>query len=480
MKLHEIEQDFFANVLQAELDVPAKAKLKVSDDEFPVMVIPQISQNGYFELSYFGTPAHIPENKNGTIEWDIDHIFGVHPVLENAWDNQYVVELEFEERPQPIAPFPMIVGPKISTRVLVVEQGHKGRLAIHKNQIQKENSTLKRIKFSLVDFPDFKKPGHIFGDILHEGEAGYEAFQNALRTIKDRFREPVEVNINRPLHITLIAGKEWEITLTKDAEQTRDRVSHSGLITRAKDEEFEVNEADDLLVGLNQFFAFVSCAYRHPTAIIGENSHGRAVWGQIGKFKLMPRSINWFNNDSSVPATIYLESLFPRFWAKWRKHPEELTVIVESYVNSKVMRQAGLPKEAIATSYTGLEALANLILKNPKSKGSANTVCEALGYYNIPYIRLNQSETPITSQLANKLSVAKYGPKLINEVRNYVVHPLERDSNTIKQEYLEHLDDDYSPYFYLHDLCQFYLECLFLTGLCDYQPQHLRILTERR
>ena len=53
MNLNSIEQKFFADVLQVELDTPLTATLKVGDDEFPVMVIPQFSQDKYFEFSLF-------------------------------------------------------------------------------------------------------------------------------------------------------------------------------------------------------------------------------------------------------------------------------------------------------------------------------------------------------------------------------------------------------------------------------------------
>ena len=69
---------------------------------------------------------------------------------------------------------------------------------------------------------------------------------------------------------------------------------------------------------------------------------------------------------------------------------------------------------------------------------------------------------------------------MIYSVRNCVVHPLDPNTEAIKHLHLEHLDDSYSPYFYLHDLCQFYLECLLLIGLCDWRPQYFRILAEKR
>ena len=481
MQLNKIEQKFLSDVLCAELDVPIKAKLKVYDDVFPVVVIPQISQHGHFEICYFGTPAYIPRDETGQQSWKVDEIFGVHPVLEKAWSKRDIVSLELEERPRSVAPFQNITVLNIYANVLVVEHNHRGRLSIHKNQILVKKSILKQVEFCLVDFPAFKKPGNILGDISLRGTAEYEAFKSYLKSNRDRFGDDsVTINITKPLRTTLRAGKEWEITLTEDTERTRNHVTHSGLITKTNDTGFEIGEVSDLQKGLNDFFAFVSCAYRHPTAIIGNDSHGKAVWGQVGKFNLMPRATNWFNNDSSIPATVYLESLFPKFWAKWQEHPKELTAIVESYVNSKAMRQSGLPKEALAASYTGLDLLANLVSENPDPNDSVANVSKALDCYNIPYRRLKQSETPITTQLARKLSVCKSGPHVIYSARNYVVHPLERGTDTIKQGHLEYLDDNYSPYLYLHDLSQFYLEYLLLIGLCDYKPQHFRSLIETR
>ena len=480
MELNKVEQRFFAEVLQAELDAPVKANLEVYGNELQVVVIPQVSQQGFFEILYFCTPAYIPESKDGTLTWENGHIAGVHPKMEDAWNNQDVVGLELAKRPPPFAPFQPIVGPKINARVLAVNHGHKGRLAIDNNQIQIENSKLKQIEFSLVDFSNHEKVIDILELHSEEEVAKREAIKKNMEAIQGQFSDPVEIKVTEPTRILLQAGKDWKVTLTKDTDQTRNQISHSGLITKMNGEEFEIDQVNDLLAGLNQFFTFVSCAYRHPTSIIGEDSHGKAVWGQIGKFEFMPRSTNWFDNESSPPATVYLESLFPRFWDKWQEQSKEMTAIIESLVNSKAMQQAGLPKEAVLASFAGLEMLANLVLHSPDPKDDVANVKKALDCYDIPHRKINHSDTPESRQLARNLCVNMTGPDLINSVRNYVAHPLERNSDTIKQRYLKHLDQNYSPYFYLVDLCQFYLEYLLLIGLCNFQPQHFRILAETR
>lgn len=475
MNFNKIEQRFLDDVLQAKLDTPAKANLKVGEDEFSVIIIPQFSRNGYFEFRYFGTPAYSSQAEDGTISVANGHIFGVNPVMEKAWHSQEIVELELAERPQNAFPFCPIIGPTIQARVLVVNPGHEGRLGIHYNQINREQSTLKQVKFSLVDFIDFERTE----DLLEQLER-HEEIRESLESIQSAFPDATEFNLVGPLQLSLKAGQEWVITLTKEAKQTRGQTSHSGLIKRTDGKEFKVDEMNELLEGLTYFFTFVSCAYRHPTAIIGEDSKGQAVWGQVGKLNLMPRSTNWFNNDSDVAAGIYLEELFPKFWEQWQNQPDELTSIIESYADSKAMRQAGLPKEAVATSYSGLDVLANIVSKNPNPDDSIAHIHKVLKKYDIPNLRIRRTETPVTAQLGKSLGPGNSGPHMVYSVRNYVVHPLNPDTAAIKQLHLKHLDNNYSPYLYLHDLCQFYLEYLFLIGLCDWHPDCFRTLIEKR
>ena len=156
MQLNKIEQKFFSDVLRAELDIPIKANLKVGVKEFHVVIIPQISQHDYFELRYFGTPAYMPE---GEQVWNDGEIFGVHPVLEEAWNNRDIVNLELAQRAHPFVVLHNTSGPSIYARVLVVEQNHRGRLIIHNNQISIRESKLARAEFSLVDFPKIAYAG---------------------------------------------------------------------------------------------------------------------------------------------------------------------------------------------------------------------------------------------------------------------------------------------------------------------------------
>lgn len=478
MQFNDIEQEFFREILKAELDVPVNAVLRFDDEEFPLTIIPQVSENGYFELQYFGAPAYKPEPEEGQLSWYDSEIFGTHPQLKRLWVNGRTVNLKFEDRPAPVASRCGLSGPEMKVKVMLADFHHRGNLSIKNNQIVVRESTLRKVQFSLVDFPKIRNSGKQswLGQLLREGE--YESFQNRIKTVWELLPEnKATVQVITQESTVLKTGTGWIVTLTKDDEDTRGSISYSGLITR-DGEEFSVQELRHLLEGLTCFLSFTACAYRHPTAVIGYNSENLAAWGQIGKFILKPSSTNWFSNSSMVSASVYLESLFPRFWSAWDKHQNEVSRIIDCYINSTAMQQAGFPREAVAASYAGLDMLAHLLISNPARENSTQVVEKALAKHKVPNPCLDSSRTPVTANLATALGLSQSGVPLLNSVRNYVVHPLQKNSHAVKSQHAELLDSTYSEYFYVHDLSQYFLEYLFLHGLCNYTPEHHRLLTE--
>lgn len=478
MQFNDLEQGFFEEVLKAELDVPVNAVLKFDDQEFPLTIIPQVSEDGYFELQYFGAPAYKPEPEEGKIRWFDSEFFGTHPQLRRLWVDGSTVKLRFKERPALTAFQGDLSGPDMEAKVVLADFHHRGILSIKKNQIVVSESTLRNAKFSLVDFPKIRSSGKQswLGQLFSEGE--YENFQDRFKAVSELLPEnKAMIQVISQESIVLKTDAGWIITLTKDDEDTRGGISYSGLITR-DEEEFSVRELSHLLEGLTYFLSFTACAYRHPTAVIGYNSEDLAVWGQIGKFILKPSSTNWFSNSSMVSASVYLESLFPRFWSAWEKHQNEVSRIIDCYINSTSMQQAGFPREAVAASYAGLDMLAHLLMTNPARENSTQVVEKALAKHKVPNPCLDSSRTPVTANLATELGLSQSGVPLLNSVRNYVVHPLQKNSHAVKSQHAELLDNAYSKYFYVHDLSQYFLEYLLLHGLCNYTPQHHRLLTE--
>lgn len=459
--------------------MPVNAVLSFDDEIFPITVIPQVSEDGYFELRYFGAPAYKPEPVEGQLSWSDSEISGTHPQLRRLWIDGSTVSLRFEDRPAPTAFHGDLSGPEMEAKIILADFSHRGILSIKNNQIVVRESKLRKATFSLVDFPKITYPAgqSWLGQLFGKGE--YENFQNRFRAVSELLPENKAMVQVIPREMTVLkTNTGWIITLTKDDEDTRERISYSGLITREGEEEFGVGELSHLLEGLTDFLSFTACAYRHPTAVIGFDSEDLVTWGQIGKFILVPSSTNWFSNSSMVSASVYLECLFPRFWSAWEKHQNEVSRIIECYISSNVALRAGLPKEAVAVSYAGLDMLAHLLLSNPTQDSSSQVIEKSLAKHKVPDPCADASKTPVTTKLATELGLIESGVPLLNSVRNFVVHPLRRNSHTFKNQHSERLDNTYSEYFYVYDLSQYFLEYLYLQGLCNYTPEHHRLLTE--
>lgn len=477
IQFNELEQKFFSSVLCAEPEVPIRGLLEVNNTEFPLTIIPSISQDDYFELRYFGAPSFQPEiDSRGRQTWKDYEMFGVHPTLEEAWKNRDILNLRLTERPNPFVLLHNVPDQTVKVRVLLADLNHRGSLAIHENHITVQDSAIRRAEFSLVDFPEIVSGTTQWLRNLVEKKE-FDAFQNDLKSAIERVDdENFSIHTKYQNKTHLLTDDGWKISLAKDEDQTRGCNSYTGIIMRQDEDEFDRPQLRNVLEGLTKFFSFATCAYRHPTAVIAYGSKDTTVWGQIGRFDLMPRSDTWLRNASEVALNDILEFLFPRFWAKWEANKNEFSAAIEYYVNSRAMQRSGFPQNAVATTYAGLDLIAHLVLPNPKRTDSVDNISKSLDNHGIPHQDLHQSRTPIIFQAAQDLNAQQSGVKLLNKVRNYVAHPMDFGNNVIKQDPLQHLDNDYHPYFYIHDLGQFYLEYLLLKEMCGYTPSDYRPL----
>ena len=152
-----------------------------------------------------------------------------------------------------------------------------------------------------------------------------------------------------------------------------------------------------------------------------------------------------------------------------------LIAAIECYVHSNAMKQAGVPADAVAKSYAGLDMLGDLLSEKTIRNSQGKVVRMQLRDHGVPHRRLCESKNPITFELYNELvdspkcQVFRHGEDLLRLVRHYIIHPLDPDLDAqIKRKFREHLDVDRLTYSSLHDLSQFYLEYLIL-GLCEFQ-----------
>ena len=462
MKLNKLEAKFFEQVLNSELGVPVQATLEYEGDTFEVILVPELNQDGQFMLKYYNAPGYEPDTQFneagvGTRSWTDDQAFGRHPSLERAWQDSDPLTVQMRPSQSPFKP---ALPQELEATVLYAGLHHRGLLGLDRNQVTLQKSPLQRAEISLVGFPDFVLPNRPFNSII---DLSIQE-RDVLQSLAGRLGDNASISIkSSSRHITLDGKNGWIVKLIRDEQRTRDMVGHTGLIERTDGQVFESDELGDVLQILKCFFAFVAGGYCHPTVIVGYDPRNRPVWGEIGQFSTSPLHIsNWFNNSNTVCVGTALEDLFPMFWTKWVNHKDEMVAVLECYAHSNAMRQAGVPKDAVAKSYAGLEILASLARQKTIYHDSSKEVHKVLSCYKVPNLCLDQSKTPVMARLSKDLEEsALMGAHLLGSVRNYVAHPLDPSLNAqaeVKQKHLKYLDVDPANYVYLHDLSQFYLE----------------------
>ena len=461
MKLNDLERKFFERLVDAELNVPVQATLKYEDDAFDVVVVPEITENNYFALKYYGFPPYEPETQyteDGVAvkTWTGPQMFGSHPSLQRAWLKGDPVTIQMHR--SQLLPFNSSFSPELRAKVHYAGTQHSGTLVLHKGQVVLQDSLLRKTEFCVVGLPDFMSAGISWGAIA----AMTVEERDFLESIATKYEDSATVNIRpSPAHVTLDSGNGWNIRLSKDEQQTRDMISHTGLIEKYDNAIYSADELGDILEGLKYFLAFVAGAYRHPTVIIGYDAQNQLTWGEVGQFQVAQNSIpNWFSNSSNPRLGTVLEGLFSCFWDSWMRHKDEIIAVIQSYVHSNQMRKAGVPQDAVAKSFAGLEILGSLELRKTIDGNASEEIARVLSKYEVPHLRLDRAKTPTMWRLSKNLGEDEFrGVHLLGNVRNYVTHPLDRNRPAeIKSKYREFLDSSPLHYFYLHDLSQFYLE----------------------
>ena len=109
MELSSLETKFFKEILNAELDVPVEANLRYENNSLEMIVVPEVTPSGHFELKYYNAPAAEPEcnlNDSGALvkEWQLEEAFGRHPLMQLAWRDDHMVSLQLHTSPMPLQP----------------------------------------------------------------------------------------------------------------------------------------------------------------------------------------------------------------------------------------------------------------------------------------------------------------------------------------------------------------------------------------
>ncbi len=479
MELNRLERTFFDRILCADLDVPVRATVEYEGHSFDCIVVPKIDGRGYFTLEYYNasdvdSATRMTESGSDSQTRTLLEAFGLDPLLERAWIQSDLVSLHLNPAPVPFRPGR---SRKLEAAVRYASTGNRGGLGLYENQVLVQKAPLKRTEFSLVGFPDFQSSDGQMGPHALIEWSGYEELKKISAKLGDKYKIKIE---SSPNHVELQSADGWSIRLSRDKDTTRHQVSHTGLIQKVDETEYGIEDLQDVLQALECFLAFAAGAYCYPTAVIGFDSRDRPALGKIGRLDAPTTSVpNWFNRGS-LCFDAALQDLFPGFWRRWRKNRNEVIAVIQCYLHSNVMRESGLPQEAAAKSYTGLETLASVILGKTITRDSHEEIEGVLQSKQIPHLDLNSSETPVMAKLCGDLALSdSSGSHLLGNVRNYVSHPLDpKTSAEVKQKHLRHLESDRSYYAYLHDLSQFYLEYTLLK-FCDYGTSKYRELLEQ-
>ena len=461
MELNQLEIEFFQKILGVELDVPVRAQLEYKGLTAEAIVVPEIAPEGYFQFSCF----NVMSNQPSSVNLHMRHLFGVDPLLDLAWQEQGDVDTQLL---QPQLPFQAINNTNLQAKVLYAEPRHRGTLVVNEVKVSATPSSIHEVNFLVQGLPDFKTPDKQWAAIqqvlLQE--------KDQLQSLVSKLGEGAELKLSPPKPtINLETRDGWMISITSDDNPARHVSTHTGTINKNDGTGFSPDELENVFLGLKNFFAFVSGAYCHPTVAIGVDQNRRTIWGQSGNFDAPTvQRPNWFRNDKHAFEGAFLEWLFPRFWRKWSDKGDEISAVIESYVHSHAMRQAGVPNDALGKSYAGLEILAGLSLCMTITGNSAGCIYRALRQNRVPRRFLKSGGTPALANLGVQLGISNWrGVELLNKVRNYVAHPLDPSNPAqIKKVHLTHVHSNPMNYVYLHDLSQYYLEYLLL-AYCGYK-----------
>ena len=456
MELSALEKSFFQNFLPVELDVPVHAELTYMDESLEMIVVPRIDQHGYFVMDYSNASPFVPESDRGVFRLDLRYAFGLHPLLERAWLSEEPVTIELRISHQCPLPPPFQERVQVKAKVISANQGHRGRIALWENQIARDVQSIQKTRFNLVGFSRFPETPRF---------QEYAEVSRVLKPVIGELPDGWRINgIPPSTRLFLNSGDGWNVEIVEKPDQLRRMVNHEGVATRTDGRDYELRELENLLDGLRTFFAFVVGDFCHPTVAVGYSKTQRPSWGQIGRLpeESSPR-MNWFKNDYMKLTGHFLEVLFPKFWQSWSNRPKQVETVVDLHIRSLSTRQNGNPLAALVESFASLEGLASLTVGKTISNDAA-AIDEVLKCLRVPNRTLPSINNRQITAMANRIGIKKEeGIHLLNKVRNFFPHPLLRHTTAeIKIDLNELVQEDPLSIVYLHDLCQFYFEHLFL------------------
>ena len=191
-------------------------------------------------------------------------------------------------------------------------------------------------------------------------------------------------------------------------------ITHQGVISRTDQQAYSVQDAKDLLDGLDHFLSFVQGSPCSSTNVSGIDSEGNEAWKRWGARHVSPWRTHrsWFD----ITASNALSEIFPVFWQEFKDHKVHLSRILELYADSNVTGSCDI---AIILTQVALECLTYMTVGKKSRRTTGCWIAAVLQKAGIA--------TQIPADFAKLEEIRErekweHGPRTIVELRNSMIH----------------------------------------------------------
>ena len=191
-------------------------------------------------------------------------------------------------------------------------------------------------------------------------------------------------------------------------------ITHQGIISRMDEKAYSVEEARDVLDGLDHFLSFLCGSYCSLTTVTGIDSEGNEAWKRWGSYHVSPwcRCRSWF--DITVSGA--LMKMFPVFWEKYIANKKDLGRAIELYVGAN---EAEVIDVSIILTQAALELLSYLAVGSKSNRETGKWIADSLRKARI-YLQIPTGFKELEE--LRKREQCDHGPHTIVKLRNSVTH----------------------------------------------------------
>ena len=184
---------------------------------------------------------------------------------------------------------------------------------------------LHSVRFGLINFPDFMKPGFIGPHTYDDGTQGFQV-SRTVQLNGPPWMIEVEAVANRSqVHKSLSGQRGFGVT-------------HWGSITRSDGRAFSIEAVQTLISALALFFSFARGSYCGLTLVKGLDRTGEPAWERWGVSNVEPWKghRSWFDTRNGQS----LEGVFPEFWIQYQNFQQDgrTRIALEWYLESNVQK----------------------------------------------------------------------------------------------------------------------------------------------